>query len=655
LPVAYCRLPFAYCHLPIASWQKKNLYLCGEKTAVRFPVKSKKPAYCAGMKQTLTAEQLAIISTDRNLSINAVAGSGKTTTIVEFAASRPPDARILYLAFNKSVKLEAARKFSVRGLSNVKVETAHSLAYRFIMQDGKYKIQNPGYKTHEIAELLDLKVIGEKHTEFVVANHISKFISYFCNSDKSRIQDLNYLDTIHTAKAKLFVRSFYSQIEAGARKILAKMDTGEIGIIHDFYLKKFQLSNPSLDYDYILFDEGQDASAAMLDIFLRQKTVKLIVGDTHQQIYSWRHAVNSLIKTDFETLQLSASFRFRQDIADLAKAVLAWKNHLGPINPVSITGRGDNSEQKTKATIARSNLGLLVKAIDFSKNNRHAKHIYFEGNINSYTYADDGASLYDVLSLYNGNHDRIRDKLIRSMQTLDDLEDYIKKTEDVQLGMMVKIVKDYGNEIPSIIKNLKSLHTGDDEKHKAEMIFSTVHKAKGMEYDIVHLAGDFVTESKLEKAKAAATKDEPLQVNKWNEEINLLYVAITRAKNELYIPETLLPKDFPASPQIHLLKDKKKETDLTEHEILEDYLKRRMRSKWDRVYSRRREFEDKLREVKRDREIRRGPFKPWTPELDDELIELFDEEIPISEIAEKMERTKGAIIARLKRLGKFEE
>jgi superfamily I DNA/RNA helicase len=48
-----------------------------------------------------------------------------------------------------------------------------------------------------------------------------------------------------------------------------------------------------------LFDEGQDASPAMLAIFLKQKGVKVIVGDTHQQIYAWRYAVNSLAKADF--------------------------------------------------------------------------------------------------------------------------------------------------------------------------------------------------------------------------------------------------------------------------------------------------------------------------------------------------------------------
>ena len=106
------------------------------------------------------------------------------------------------------------------------------------------------------------------------------------------------------------------------------MDKGEIEITHDFYLKKFQLSNPTLYYDYILFDEGQDASPAMLDVFLQQKATKVIVGDTHQQIYGWRYAVNSLEKANFKTYHLSTSFRFSQDMANLAMEVLQWKKHI---------------------------------------------------------------------------------------------------------------------------------------------------------------------------------------------------------------------------------------------------------------------------------------------------------------------------------------
>ena len=59
--------------------------------------------------RALTEEQKAIINSTGDIRINAVAGSGKTTTIIEYAATRPPGSRILYLAFNKSVRLEATR------------------------------------------------------------------------------------------------------------------------------------------------------------------------------------------------------------------------------------------------------------------------------------------------------------------------------------------------------------------------------------------------------------------------------------------------------------------------------------------------------------------------------------------------------------------
>lgn len=500
----------------------------------------------------LTKEQIDIINSTGNIKINAVAGSGKTTTIIEYARARPKSSKILYLAFNKSVRLEARDKFINIGLNNVRSETAHSLAYRHIVSKSRYIVRAQGYKTHEIAEVLGLQSDGEKHSQYVAANHINKFVAYYCNSDKQNIQDLNYLDVVSDSRAKIFVTNFYNYIETQSLLLLSKMERAEIEITHDFYLKKFQLSNPRLNFDYILFDEGQDASPAMLDIFLKQKAIKVIVGDTHQQIYGWRFAVNSLEKADFNTFHLSTSFRFSQDIANLAMEALRLKNYIGEYSPVPITGKGTSSAYKTKAVLARTNLGLLLKAIEYVTEKKKVNHIYFEGNINSYTYADDGASLYDVLNLFNGKHFLIKDKLIKGMQDMDELEEYIEKAEELQLGMMAGIVKEYKNKIPGIIKTIKDKHVGDNEKEKAEMIFSTVHRCKGMEYDAIHLVNDFITEEKLEQLKKDI-KIKEINVSKLIEEINLLYVAITRTKNSIYIPFDLMPKAFPSSLQIHIL------------------------------------------------------------------------------------------------------
>jgi F-box protein 18 (helicase) len=596
----------------------------------------------------LTKEQVKIIGSEGNIRINAVAGSGKTTTIIEYARTRPPQSRILYLAFNKSVKIEASRKFAEKGLDNAKVETAHSLAYRHIVFRYGYRIRQHGYRTHEIAELLGLQGNGEKHAEYIIANHINKFTAYFCNSDRQKVQDLNYLDVVSDEKARGFVRTFYRAIEKGTRELLGKMNSGEIEVTHDFYLKKFQLESPQLGFDYILFDEGQDASPAMLDVFLKQKATRVIVGDTHQQIYGWRFAVNSLEKVDFTTYHLSASFRFGQQIADFAARVLDWKKHISEYQPLTITGKGKAQNSGTQATIARTNLGLLLRAIHYITETRNVGSIYFEGNINSYTYADEGASLYDVLNLSNGRHDMVRDKLVKSMGSLDELEEYIEKTEDMQLSMMLEIVKEYGNEIPGIIKKLKDKHAANEEKEKAEMIFSTVHRCKGLEYDTVHLVNDFITEGRLEKLKGEDKKEERQNISKWIEEINLLYVAVTRARSKIYIPEPILPKEFPPSPQIEVVKvfagPEVANTRLPYKATLQQGTGKSKKS-----------FLEKIRDEMEQREVngwegRKGSYKPWTVELDQELRELYLHGYVISDLAEHFGRTKGAILSRIKKL-----
>lgn len=583
-------------------------------------------------EKIFTAEQESIIKSIGNITINAVAGSGKTTTLIAYAANQSPTANILYIAFNKSVKLDAARKFEASGLTKVKVETAHSLAFNYIVKGSNYKVKPQSYKTHEIAELLELSGDGEKHGEYVIANHINKFITYFCNSNKARVQDLNYLETISDDKAATFVKRFYAYIEKSTRLLLGMMDKGSIEITHDFYLKKFQLAKYQLPYDYILFDEGQDASPAMLDVFLQQKATKVIVGDTHQQIYSWRYAVNALETTNFKKLSLSTSFRFPQPIADLASTILVWKNHFTAIQAVKIKGNGQTSSVKTRAIIARTNLGLLLKAIEFINKNPSVHHLYFEGNINSYTYADDGASLYDVLSLYNQKKAGIRDKLIERMNNIEELEEYIEKTEDIQLGMMLNIVKEYGNTIPGLLKSLKEKHTGDDDRNKAAVIFSTVHRAKGMEYDEVELADDFTSEVKLLKQKTnQQSKEDPLNIAKVNEEINLLYVAITRAKYKIKIPETILPTTTSPSVHIHIIPTFK-----------EDSSKTVLKSTANKAYT-----------VAEKRIKTKAAYQPWTPKLDDELRIMYFMQPDIATIAKELNRSKGAIIARLKKFNYF--
>ncbi len=587
----------------------------------------------------LTEEQLAIINSQGNIKINAVAGSGKTTTVIEYAKSRPANSRILYLVFNKSAKMEAEKKFAERGVRNVRIETAHSLAFHYIVKGSKFKVSGSGYKSYDVAEALSLPKSKDKLFEYIISSHILKLISYYCNSAAMKLVDVDYLATITDPKAHEFVHSHYKTIETQARNFLAKMYRSQIEITHDFYLKLFQLSQPELGYDYILFDEGQDASGAMLDVFMRQQGTKVIVGDTHQQIYSWRYAVNSLEQVDFKTYFLSSSFRFDQNIADLAMRVLGMKDYIGQDIDFSIIGKGKSKATKKKAVLARSNLALLLKAIEFVTEKKSFKKIYFEGNINSYTYADEGTSLYDVLYLHSNRKFLIKDKLLQKMKDTDDLTKYVENTDDKQLGMMLKIVKQYGNKIPGIINEIKSKHVGSDERDKAEMIFSTVHKSKGLEYDVVQLTEDFISEKELELKPS-----DEIDAAKTNEEINLLYVAITRAKHRIFIPQKLMPQNIMSSKNIICLDDEPKKDDKSKQEAYNIFNEDEILKKINKPATRK-----KNNTYEADTSKNSG--KPWTEDLDTELTFMYNDNATIDELSDHFGRSIRSIEARLQRLG----
>lgn len=221
------------------------------------------------------------------------------------------------------------------------------------------------------------------------------------------------------------------------------------------------------------------------------------------------------------------------------------------------------------------------------------------------------------------------------MKDLEELEDYIEKTEDNQLGMMVEIVKEYGNEIPGIIRSIKEKHVKDDERGDAEIIFSTVHRCKGMEYDDVYLVNDFITEEKL-KQILTEKKDEEINKEKLNEEINLLYVAFTRTKNKIHIPESLLPSDFPHAEHIHIVKEKPKQEN-PKTAAMGKKQSDNLASQKDYSYT-------KIRQKHAD------AYKPWTPEQDDQLTTMYCERVPLRNIAKHFDRTAGAIRSRIKKL-----
>ncbi|MEZ9922382.1 UvrD-helicase domain-containing protein, partial [Vibrio breoganii] len=123
------------------------------------------------------------------------------------------------------------------------------------------------------------------------------------------------------AKEREGIYSDLVYISQGLIKSMFKANN-ECPATHDCYLKLWQLSEPVIKYDYIMFDEAQDANPLLLSVILRQQCQQIFVGDKYQSIYQFRGGINAMDLIPYEGFQLSHSFRFGQKVADLATRVL---------------------------------------------------------------------------------------------------------------------------------------------------------------------------------------------------------------------------------------------------------------------------------------------------------------------------------------------
>jgi len=462
------------------------------------------------MQFTMTQEQrLVVESSAKTLAVDAFAGCTKTTTLVFYAQARP-NKRFLYLAFNASVKEAAKEKFP----SNVRVVTTHGLAYGKTGKDYARKLGNP--RASDIVRVFDVP--------HALAGQALAIIKAWLCDVHAEIDERSVSDEIPAAARE-------AALELARKTWVKMMNTRDKSVFmsHDGYLKLYQISRPMIDnIDGILFDEFQDANPLALDIVSRQTCDKLYVGDRHQAIYAFRGAVNALerLKTD-ERLSLTGSFRFGAGIASLASALL--QTFAGEDKDV----RG-LSPHKTKWTvdrkkpytiIGRTNAGIFDAAVKAIKEGRR---ICFCGGVDSYRLD----TILDAYHLYAGTG-AVRDRMLASFSTWAEMKEYAETVNDRELKSLVRTVESYGRGLPGLISWMRS--KAESTPTGKDITLSTVHKAKGLEYDQVVMLDDF------------ADLDDEVP----REEVHLHYVALTRAIHSLEPNNQLLAWLATARPQLH--------------------------------------------------------------------------------------------------------
>lgn len=489
--------------------------------AVRAAVDTPKPTTSTSFAPT--DEQSACLDLFRSgesMKIEAGAGTGKTSTL-QLLANDDKLRSGAYLAFNKAIVLEAKTKMP----SSVYCSTVHSMAFQTVGKQYAHRLKGARMRQRELAARLDLRdfvcVTGEQTKRLSaerVASHVKKTVQRFCQTadEQLSIVHVPYLEGIdmprdgrrtfeHNNELAQIVFPAAQALWADVREI-----DGVMPFAHEHYLKLWQLSHPTINADFILFDEAQDANPIMAAVIGEQTHAQRVyVGDSNQAIYEFTGAVNALaaIDADHERM-LTQSFRFGNEIAAVANRVLAMlETSMRLVGTPTIASRVGTISGRS-CTLTRTNACGIDTLLDAK---RRELSVHFVGG--GEDVADFARAARDLQSG--------RGTSLPELALFDDwaeVKRYVDEDDDgSDIKLMVDLVEKYG--VPTILSALD----GNVKESDADLVVSTAHKSKGREWEQVTIGPDF--------APVQKPNEPPRELNA--SELRLLYVAVTRARLQL--------------------------------------------------------------------------------------------------------------------------
>ena len=480
------------------------------------------------VKLVPTKEQEDIIfsaSNGEDLVIKAFAGASKTSSLVMVAnALHNKGKQGMYLAFNKAIADDSKGKFP----TSVDCRTIHSLAYSNLSKGMKAKLSLNNLFANQYAERYKFKAefvheVGNvEEAKFVsisgVWSMVRNTIENFCKSDDTNISKH------HVAKLEwMYIKKFHTtSLEQTVLEVAKKYwkditdEFTTIPLTHDAYLKLYGLSGECPDVDYILVDECQDINPIMLQIIKRFNKQKIMVGDSYQAIYQWNKTVNILDTPLGEKLYLTKSFRFGNNVEKIANSILSY---LG--SEKTLVGNGSTDgvtyfDEVPKTFIpdfvlCRTNAGCISAIFKYSE-------MYPSLAIKA-TVDTKQISLFvnSYIALQEGEMKDVKHPLLFAFNSFDELQEYVDgDCDEPEIKSMCKLIDKFGER-----SLLAAVARCDLKTQNPDIIISTTHKAKGLESDNVSIFNDFNFE----------VEDGELDVS--DEELNLIYVAVTRAKKNL--------------------------------------------------------------------------------------------------------------------------
>lgn len=457
--------------------------------------------------------------------VRAYAGTGKTSTLEERSKLRPKT-RCVYVCFNKSVQLEAKRRMP----PNVTCTTGHSLAFQAVGVHFRHKLAD-NLHVRSLLRLVEIRRLGVRDDR--LAKHILTTLTNYFASPARKI------GREHVPIAPKEISPDGEPIEAWrvsaaaivecAQSVWKRMrdpQDNEVPMLPDGYFKLWSRTNPELQYDEILLDEAQDTSPALASVIAAQTHAhRVLVGDPHQSIYSFRGSRDAMQQMPADRLfRLTQSFRFGEAIAETGSAVLRALNQWIPLrgNPDLSSRREFIAPDSGPYTfLSRTNVGVITHALGAVA---AGKKVHFVGGLAKYPFDN----LLDVYHLFVDRRADIADYSLRThYKNFGDYEIYAEEVDDRGAKKLIGLVKEHGAEIPNLVAQVKTASV--DAGQRAAVTLSTLHKAKGLEWDRVKLDDDFPSFVDPRTGEVLEAFRNP----EGKQEAHMIYIACTRAKGVL--------------------------------------------------------------------------------------------------------------------------
>ena len=459
--------------------------------------------------------------------VSAVAGSGKSTTLIE-AASRVTSDRVLFLAFNKHVVTELRERLP----AGVTVQTIHALGLRAVTRAlGRCQVDDTKYGRIVRAYLADNDIVDPGGELAGQLRELTRYAQATLIDPREPDEVLGLAEHfgIEISEPDVAVRALYNILHRGAR--IAR-EEGTLSFTDMLWLPHLLELRPDR-YDWVFVDEAQDLSPAQRELTLSTRARggrMLFFGDERQSCYGFSGADtasvrNIITRTGAVELPLSICYRCPTSHIDLAKAIVpaieaapgAKAGVVADIGRSQLAGRvqeGDLIICRVTAPLVEACFELIEAGVPARIRGR-----------------DIGAGLSALLKraervqLRNPELSILaalfeyRAVQLRDLARLPDVEMRI----EVLLDQVDSLLAVHRLAAPRSVAEFHEAIADVFSDGKPSVTLSTIHRAKGLEADRVFILAP-------EKMPHPAAKLD------WEreQEANLTYVAFTRAKSELY-------------------------------------------------------------------------------------------------------------------------